>query len=125
MSLEVIVRPAGIVAVLKEKGATQPIATQDDEAYIEWGRGSLNLVDRTTVTTTIGGNTFNWETQFPETPQIPDVPTFLYDEVARKTHVVRIMQEGNPENYVEVAVIDAIAFKAPSGVHVYRFTNPQ
>lgn len=121
MSFEVVVRPAGIVAVLKEKPNQQPIATQDDEAYIEWGRGSLNLVDQSTA----GDITFNWEDQFPETPEDPQTPTFVFDEVARQTHVVRITQDGKPENYVDVEVIDAIAFNGPSGVYVYRFSNQQ
>lgn len=129
MSFEVVVRPAGIVAVLKEKPNQQPIATQDDEAYIEWGRGSLNLSDRSTA----GDTDFNWEEQFPDIPQIPDpatpegqqTPTFVFNEVARQTHVVRITQDGKPENYVDVEVIDAIAFNGPAGVYVYRFTNKQ
>ena len=122
MSFEAVVRPASGVAVLKEKPDGQRIATQDDEAYIAWGRGSLNLVERSQSFSTGTGNDFNWEEQFPEMDP-PVEPTFLFDEVARMTHVVRITQAGTPENYVDVDVIDAIAFKGPGGTYIYRFTN--
>ena len=49
MSIEIVVRPASAVSVLKYQ-AVQPVtASEDNEAVIEWGNGPLGLAERTSV----------------------------------------------------------------------------
>lgn len=46
-------------------------------------------------------------------------------EINRQTHVQRITQADNPDNFVDVEVIDKIAFQNAAGVKAtYKYNNP-
>jgi hypothetical protein len=126
MTFEILVRPATAVPVLKQGGTPITPTSGDDEAVIEWGRGPLGMVERSATlrSTYTSGPGFDWEDNFPDTPP-PDEekPEFVFDEISRKTHVVRVSNPTNPENYVDVSVIDVIAFEGPNGIYIFRFTN--
>lgn len=40
----------------------------------------------------------------------------LQNETSRQTHTVRISQDGHPENFVDVELVDKISFKNPYGL---------
>ena len=128
MSFETIVRPAASVPVLKAQGVAPETPSADAEAVIEWGSGPLGVLSRSAVTynTSIsygGGSGGGIGPQEP--PPDENVPTFYLDEVSRATHTVRITQQDNPDNWVDVEVIDQLTLSGPAGYYVFRFSNPQ
>ena len=49
MSFEIVVRPASAVPVLKPVTPVPSVTSEDDEAWIEWGTGSLSLASRAEI----------------------------------------------------------------------------
>lgn len=54
-----------------------------------------------------------------------ETPTYVLDEKERKSHTIRITSAANPSDYVDVEVIDTVAFDSPFGTIVLRFNNPK
>lgn len=144
MSFEIIVRPATVTPVLKPgQTSTEPVIEQE-EAYIEWGDGPLGMADRGDSydggynynpdtgewepdpgTSSGSSEDFNWEDNFDTPPPPETTPKYLFNEIERKVHEVKVAQEGKPENYVMVEVIDAISFDSPFGIYIFTFNNPK
>lgn len=83
-------------------GSTNPGATTTEAPTT--GNGILVWsAEQDAQSTTLEGMgvTINW----------PDDPNNEYAEAVRETHTDRIEQDGNPDNYVDVEVIDSIQFK--------------
>ena len=56
MSIEIVVRPASAVSVLRNQPTPPGTASQDNDAVLEWGNGPLGLAERTSVYDTFGGS---------------------------------------------------------------------
>ena len=114
MSIEVVVRPASAVSVLK-KQAVQPVtASEDNDAVIEWGNGPLGLAERTNVYDTWdGGGGVSGPSNM-----------HILDETVRRTHVVRVYNPDNQNIWVDVEVIDSLEMVGMSGVYTWNFSNP-
>ena len=46
MSIEIVVRPASAISVLKHQSVKPATASEDNDAVIEWGNGPLGLAER-------------------------------------------------------------------------------
>ena len=115
MSIEIVVRPASAVSVLK-KQAVQPVtASEDNDAVIEWGNGPLGLAERTTVYDTYdrGGGSSGPSNMH------------MLDETVRRTHVVRVYNPDNQNIWVDVEVIDSLEMVGMSGIYTWNFSSPQ
>ena len=128
MSFEIVVRPASAVPVLKSGQQPPTVTSEDDEAYIEWGTGSLSLASRTEIydgdySITPGDGFGDYPVPPPE--PAPEQPQLIWDEVRRVTHTVRISQPGKPENYVDVEVIDRMTLFFLGKYYLFRFRNPR
>ena len=55
MSIEIVVRPASAISVLRKQSVKPATASEDNEAVIEWGNGPLGLAERTNVYDTWDG----------------------------------------------------------------------
>lgn len=127
MSLEVVVRSASATNVLKNQQPLVGIESQDDEAYIEWGSGPLSMAERNQVydSGSFNGGSFDLpDFNFDDPPPPEEVKQFYFDEIQRQTHTVRITNPTDPSQYVDVEVIDQIAFNSVFGIYIYRFKNP-
>ena len=114
MSIEIVVRPASAVSVLK-KQAVQPVtASEDNDAVIEWGNGPLGLAERTNVYDTWdGGGGVSGPSNM-----------HILDETGRRTHVVRVYNPNNQNIWVDVEVIDSLEMVGMSGIYMWNFSNP-
>ena len=115
MSIEILVRPASAVSVLKNQ-AVQPVtASEDNQAVIEWGNGPLGLAERTNVYDTWdGGGGVSGPSNM-----------HILDETVRRTHVVRVYNPDNQNIWVDVEVIDSLEMVGMSGIYTWNFSNPQ
>ena len=114
MSIEIVVRPASAVSVLRNQ-AVQPVtASEDNEAVIEWGNGPLGLAERTNVYDTWdGGGGVSGPSNM-----------HILDETVRRTHVVRVYNPDNQNIWVDVEVIDSLEMVGMSGIYMWNFSNP-
>ncbi|OYU16754.1 MAG: hypothetical protein CFE34_19350 [Rhodobacteraceae bacterium PARR1] len=114
MSIEILVRPASAVSVLKNQ-AVQPVtASEDNDAVIEWGNGPLGLAERTNVYDTWdGGGGVSGPSNM-----------HILDETGRRTHVVRVYNPDNQNIWVDVEVIDSLEMVGMSGIYMWNFSNP-
>jgi hypothetical protein len=116
MSIEIVVRPASAVSVLKNQ-AVQPVtASEDNQPVIEWGNGPLGLAERTSVYDTWdggGGGGGNGLSNM-----------HILDETVRRTHVVRVYNPDNQNIWVDVEVIDSLEMVGMSGIYMWNFSNP-
>lgn len=130
MSIEVVVRPATATSILRTQTSSPSTVSQDEEASITWGAGPLGTVERsnaygTTSYSSGSGSGWDWDSALDTPAPPPETPQFVFDEIERKTHTVRITDPSNSANYVDVEVIDVIAFNSQFGIYIYRFTNPR
>jgi len=117
MSIEIVVRPASAVSVLRNQ-AVQPVtASEDNEAVIEWGNGPLGLAERTSVYDTFGGSGGGGSVSGPSNMH-------LLNETRRETHTVRVYNPANPNVWVDVEVIDRLEMSGFSGMYTWTFSNP-
>ena len=116
MSIEIVVRPASAVSVLKNQ-AVQPVtASEDNDAVIEWGNGPLGIAERTSVYDTWDGGG-GGGVSGPSNMHI-------LDETVRRTHVVRVYNPDNQNIWVDVEVIDSLEMVGMSGIYTWNFSNP-
>ena len=98
MSIEIVVRPASAISVLRKQSVKPATASEDNEAVIEWGNGPLGLAERTNVNDTWDGGGGG---SGPSNMHI-------LDETVRRTHVVRVYNPDNLNIWVDVEVIDSL-----------------
>jgi hypothetical protein len=116
MSIEIVVRPASAVSVLRNQ-AVQPVtASEDNEAVIEWGNGPLGLAERTSVYDTWDGGGGGGGSGLSN--------MHILDETVRRTHVVRVYNPNNQNIWVDVEVIDSLEMVGMSGIYTWNFSNP-
>jgi hypothetical protein len=117
MSIEIVVRPASAVPVLKNQPVKPATASEDNEAIIEWGNGPLGVAERTTVYDSYdpggGGGGDNGLSNI-----------HILDETTRRTHVVRVYNPNNQNIWVDVEVIDSLEMVGMSGIYMWNFSNP-
>ena len=114
MSIEILVRPASAVSVLKNQAVQPATASEDNEALIEWGNGPLGLAERTNVYDTWdGGGGVSGPSNM-----------HILDETVRRTHVVRVYNPNNQNIWVDVEVIDSLEMVGMSGIYMWNFSNP-
>ena len=115
MSIEIVVRPASAVPVLKNQQVKPATASGDTVAVIEWGNGPLGVAERTTVYDTYdpGGGGGSGPSSM-----------HILDETGRRTHVVRVYNPDNQNIWVDVEVIDSLEMVGMSGVYTWNFSNP-
>lgn len=126
MSFEILVRPAIPTPFLNTETKEVVTPSADTEAFIEWGgppTAASQMVPRTITYKTVRYSSSSGG--FGDPPEPPEKPIFRWNEVQRQSHSVRITQAGKPENYVDVEVVDAIAFDTGSAYVVLTFTNPK
>ena len=116
MSIEILVRPASAVSVLKNQAVQPATASEDNEALIEWGNGPLGLAERTNVYDTWDGGG-GGGVSGPSNMHI-------LDETVRRTHVVRVYNPDNQNIWVDVEVIDSLEMVGMSGIYTWNFSNP-
>ena len=117
MSIEIVVRPASAVAVLKNLSSPPGTASQDNDAVLEWGNGPLGLAERTSVYDTSGGSGGSGSVSGPSNMH-------LLSETRRETHTVRVYNPANPNVWVDVEVIDRLEMSGFSGMYTWTFSNP-
>ena len=121
MSIEIVVRPASAVAVLRNQSVPPGTASQDNDAVLEWGNGPLGLAERTRVYDTsyaTGGGGGSGSVSGPSNMH-------LLSETRRETHTVRVYNPANPNVWVDVEVIDSLEMVGMSGIYTWNFSNPQ
>lgn len=116
MSIEILVRPASAVPVLKNQPGRPATASEDNEASIEWGNGPLGIAERTSVYDT-------WDGGGDGGGSGPSNMHIL-DETVRRTHVVRVYNPNNQSIWVDVEVIDSLEMVGMSGIYTWNFSNP-
>ena len=116
MSIEIVVRPASAVPVLKNQSVKPAIASEDNEAVIEWGNGPLGVAERTSVYDSYDGGGGGGGSG-PSNMHI-------LDETNRRTHVVRVYNPNNQNIWVDVEVIDSLEMVGMSGIYMWNFSNP-
>ena len=114
MSIEIVVRPASAISVLRKQSVKPATASEDNEAVIEWGNGPLGLAERTSVYDTWDGG---GGVSGPSSMHI-------LDETGRRTHVVRVYNPDNQNIWVDVEVIDSLEMVGMSGIYTWNFSNP-
>ena len=114
MSIEIVVRPASAISVLKHQSVKPVTASEDNEAVIEWGNGPLGLAERTTV----------YDTYDPGGGGSGPSNMHILDETVRRTHVVRVYNPDNQNIWVDVEVIDSLEMVGMSGIYTWNFSNP-
>lgn len=86
-------------------------APETGDGHLVWSATQ----DAQTVTLESLGVTINW----------PDDPDNAYAETVRLTHTKRIEQDDNPDNYVDVEVIDSIDFhNTKFSISKFKLDNP-
>ena len=116
MSIEIVVRPASAVSVLKNQQVKPATASEDTEAIIEWGNGPLGVAERTSVYDSYDGG--GGGASGPSSMHI-------LDETVRRTHVVRVYNPDNQNIWVDVEVIDSLEMVGMSGIYTWNFSSPQ
>ena len=119
MSIEILVRPASAVSVLKNLPTPPGTASQDNDAVLEWGNGPLGLAERTSVydTSYATGGGGSGSVSGPSNMH-------LLSETRRETHTVRVYNPANPNVWVDVEVIDRLEMSGFSGMYTWTFSNP-
>lgn len=108
-SMEGLVRPFWKKAPSPDAaGAGEPVEVPD--AYITWSSRVSPSV------TTLEGQGINWSWEADEGGDNDD------EEVTRETHTVRVENPTDPEQYVDVEVVDAVVFKNPTTGRKRRMT---
>ena len=114
MSIEIVVRPASAISVLRKQSVKPATASEDNEAVIEWGNGPLGLAERTNVYDTWdGGGGVSGPSNM-----------HILDETGRRTHVVRVYNPNTQNIWVDVEVIDSLEMVGMSGIYMWNFSNP-
>ena len=114
MSIEIVVRPASAISVLRKQSVKPATASEDNQAVIEWGNGPLGLAERTNVYDTWdGGGGVSGPSNM-----------HILDETVRRTHVVRVYNPNNQNIWVDVEVIDSLEMVGMSGIYMWNFSNP-
>ena len=116
MSIEIVVRPASAISVLKHQSVKPATASEDNDAVIEWGNGPLGIAERTSVYDTWDGGG-GGGVSGPSNMHI-------LDETVRRTHVVRVYNPDNQNIWVDVEVIDSLELVGMSGIYTWNFSNP-
>ena len=114
MSIEIVVRPASAISVLRNQSVKPATASEDNDAVIEWGNGPLGRAERTNVYDTWdGGGGVSGPSNM-----------HILDETGRRTHVVRVYNPNNQNIWVDVEVIDSLEMVGMSGIYMWNFSNP-